>query len=120
MTLLSHCILAGNAGWSGGLFQMTVTIHVSADTILQAFTKASLTSYSLNNWIDDRLASQKSHLLCLEKLEEMNDILRTVDYVYQEGEHQREVGTQPQKQIVLHGHFQGCFAGEIMIAASVD
>ena len=53
------------------------TIRVSADTILQAFTKASLTNYSLNDRIDDWLASGKPNS-CLDKLKEMNDILRPV------------------------------------------
>ena len=52
-------------------------IRKSADNILQAFTKASLTSYSLNDQIDNWLASGEPNS-CLGKLKEMNDILRPV------------------------------------------
>ena len=60
-----------------GLRHKLEMICKSADDILQAFTKASLTSYSFNNQIDDWLASEELNS-CLGKLKEMNDILRPV------------------------------------------
>ena len=55
------------------------TIRVSADAILQAFAKASITSYSLDDQIADWLASGEPNS-CLGKLKEMNDVLRPIDY----------------------------------------
>ena len=55
------------------------TIRVSADAILQAFAKASLTSFSLDDQIADWLASGEPNS-CLGKLKEMNGVLRPIDY----------------------------------------
>ena len=60
------------------------TIRTSADAILQALAKASLTSDSLDNRITDWLTSGEPHL-CLGKLKEMNDVLGPINSAEQPG-----------------------------------
>ena len=51
------------------------TIRISADTILEAITKASLTSCTLDDRIVDWLFSGELRS-CLERLKEMDDMLK--------------------------------------------
>ena len=69
----------GNFDISERLRHQLETIRISADAILQAFAKASLTSYSLDDRMTDWLASGEPHS-CLATLKELNDVLRPIDY----------------------------------------
>ena len=55
-------------------------IRVSADAILEAFAQATLTSYALDDRITDWLANGEPRL-CLDKLKEIEDILKPVEQV---------------------------------------
>ena len=56
------------------------TIRISADTILEAITKASLTDCTIDDRINDWLLSGELRS-CLGKLKEMNDMLKPIGRV---------------------------------------
>ena len=68
------CANSQNFGISDQLRRQLETICISADTILEAFTKASFTSDTLDDRIIDWLFSGELSL-CLGKLKEMDDML---------------------------------------------
>ena len=62
------------------LHRQLETIRISADAILETFTKTSLTIYTLDDRIIDWLTSGELHS-CLSKLKEMDDMLKPIGQV---------------------------------------
>ena len=56
------------------------TIRISADTILEAITKASFMDYTIDDRINDWLLSGELRS-CLDKLKEMHDMLKPIAQV---------------------------------------
>ena len=73
----SALVYANNQNFnvSERLRQQLETVRISADTILEAITKASVTDYTIDDRINDWLLSGELRS-CLDKLKEMDGMLR--------------------------------------------